>query len=68
MITAGLFLHLSGKIMAAEDISAVAKIDSFLVIGSDEGVGEAGNENYIQLLQEEEDGSYRAKNNILLLD
>ncbi|MCI5223114.1 MAG: DUF3616 domain-containing protein [Candidatus Electrothrix sp. AR4] len=53
--------------MAVEDISAVAKIDPFLVIGSDEGVGAAGNENYIQLLKKkDDDGGYILHNNILL--
>ena len=56
------------NIMAGEDVSAVAKIGPFIVIGSDEGVGEDENKNYIQLLKKGEDNSYAVHNNIFLFD
>lgn len=58
-------IKLPNNIMAATDISAIAKLDSFLVIGSDEGGGEDGNKNYIQLLSKNLE-NYQIHNNILL--
>ena len=62
----GSSVKLPDDIKAAEDVSAIAKIGSLLVIGADEGVGEGENENYIQLLKKDTDGSYKVHNNILL--
>jgi len=58
------FIKLPDGIIAAEDISAITKINSFLVIGSDEGDGE--NKNYIQLLKKRTDEGYEVHSNILL--
>jgi hypothetical protein len=65
-IELGPFVRISGKILAGSDISAVAMVSSFLVIGSDEAVGIDSNENYIQLLRKTENG-YAVHKNILLL-
>ncbi len=56
----------SGEIIASEDVSAIAKIGSFLVIGSDEGGGEDENENFIQLLKNVADNRYEVQRNIFL--
>ena len=60
------FVKIKGSVMAVEDISAIAKIDQFILIASDEGAGKANNENYIQLLKMNADGIYVVHNNILL--
>lgn len=62
------FVKLSKNIdiIAADDVSAIGKIHSFLVIGSDEAIGDDENENYIQLLEKGSDDSYRLRKNILL--
>jgi hypothetical protein len=65
-IEAGSFISISGKVLAVEDISAVAWTGSFLIIGADEAVGADGNENYIQLLQKTKNG-YAVHKDILLL-
>ena len=62
------FEKLPKNIMASEDVSAIAKIGSFLVIGSDEGVGKDKNENYIQLLKKGADESYEVHSNIFLFE
>ena len=59
-------LKLSGNIKAREDISAVTKVGSYLVIGVDEGVGEAENENVIQVLKEVNSNHYQVSHEILL--
>ena len=64
----GSFVKLPNDIIAAEDVSAVAKFGSLLVIGSDEGAGKSGNKNYVQLLKKNADGSYNVHNNILLFE
>ncbi|MBI1880867.1 MAG: DUF3616 domain-containing protein [Chloroflexi bacterium] len=58
-------VKLSG-VKAPKDISAIAKTGPFLVIGSDEGVGQDKNENIIQLLEEVEADHYNVSNDILL--
>ncbi|MCI5138449.1 MAG: DUF3616 domain-containing protein, partial [Candidatus Electrothrix sp. AR1] len=65
-IELGPFIWVSGEILAGSDISAVAGIRSFLIIGSDEAVGIDSNENYIQLLRKTENG-YAVHKNIFLL-
>jgi hypothetical protein len=65
-IEAGPFVNISGEVLAVEDVSAVAQVGSFLVIGSDEAVGTEGNKNYIQLLQKKGKG-YAVHEDILLL-
>jgi len=54
-----------GSIKAPEDVSAIAKVGSFLVIGSDEGVGQYEEENFIQVLKKVGD-DYKVDRNILL--
>ncbi len=60
------YVKLPDTIKAAKDVSAIAKIYSLLVIGSDEGAGKDENKNYIQLLKKGKDDSYKVHNNILL--
>ncbi len=55
-----------GSIKAPEDVSAIAKVGSFLVIGSDEGVGPDEKENFIQVLKKVGDDRYEVDRNILL--
>ncbi len=59
-------VRLRGIIIGLEDISAVARIGSFLAIGSDEAGGEDGDGNYVQLLEEDPSGGYRVANDLLL--
>jgi len=54
-----------GSIKAPEDVSAIAKVGSFLVIGSDEGVGPNEEDNFIQVLKKVGD-DYKVDRNILL--
>lgn len=44
-------MKLSGDIIASDNVSAIAKVGSFLVIGSDEVVGKKKNKNFIQVLK-----------------
>ncbi len=60
------FIKLPADIIAAEDVSAITKINSLLVIGSDEAGGENESENYIQLLTKHADEGYVLHSNILL--
>lgn len=60
-------MKLPDDIMAAEDVSAIAKIDSFFVIGSDESVGDK-DKNYIQLLKKGAGENYEVHSNILLFE
>ncbi|MFK5893054.1 MAG: DUF3616 domain-containing protein [Pseudomonadota bacterium] len=62
----GSFISLPEDILAAEDISAIAKFASFVVVGSDEASGKKGDNNYIQFLTATSDGSYMVHSNILL--
>jgi len=62
------YVSLEGQIMAAEDISAIAKKGEFLIIASDEAAGEGNHKNYIQLLKKASDGAYHVHHNILLLE
>ena len=55
-----------GEIKAREDVSSIAKVGDFLVIGADEGVGPKKNENIIQILREVEDDRYEVLHDILL--
>lgn len=57
------FVELHG-IKAPKNVSAVAQIGSFLVIGSDEGIGPE-NENLIQFL-EKKDNHYKVSHDVLL--
>jgi len=59
-------VKLSGNIKARGDISAVAKVGSYIVIGADEGVGEAEDENLIQVLKEVDSKHYEVSHNIFL--
>lgn len=47
-----------GDIKGSDDISAIGKIGKFLVIGSDESVGEDDNENYVQFLRKVGENRY----------
>lgn len=59
-------VSLSGDIMAAKDVSAVAVVGAgFIVIGADEGVGNDENENRIQVLKSKDEG-YLVHDDILL--
>ena len=60
------FIKLPADIIEAEDVSAITKIGSFLVIGSDEGSGKDKNKNYIQLLKNGANENYKIHSNILL--
>ncbi len=62
----GSYVKLPDGIIAAEDVSAIAKFNSFLVIGSDEAAGKKGDSNYIQFLSLNADKSYKVNSNILL--
>jgi len=55
------------QIVAAEDVSAIAAINDFLLIASDEAVGEKENENYVQVLRRTGANQYRVDQNILVL-
>ncbi|OIO73165.1 MAG: hypothetical protein AUJ57_04855 [Zetaproteobacteria bacterium CG1_02_53_45] len=55
-----------GEILADSDISAASLLHGMLVIGADEAVGAKANENYIQLLKQDESGNYRTVSNILV--
>lgn len=59
-------VKLSGKLKARGDISAVTKVGSYLVIGTDEGVGKAKGENLIQVLREVNPKHYEMSHDILL--
>lgn len=54
-------------IQASEDVSAIAAFKDFLVIGSDESVGEDENENYVQVLRQTGMNQYDVDHNILVL-
>ena len=55
-------------ILAPNNISAIANMGEYLIVGSDEAVGEKGNENVIQLLKRESNGQYQVTHNHLLLE
>ncbi len=55
-----------GEVKAREDVSSIAKVGNFLVVGADEGVGPKENENIIQILREVEDNRYQVLHDILL--
>lgn len=57
---------LPDKIIAPDDVSAIGKINSMLVIGSDEA--DADNKNFLQLLKKEADNSYSLHSNIFLFE
>jgi len=58
------FMRISGEILARENVSAVAKFRSFLIIGADEAADGA---NCIQLFKMNQDGSCAATDSILLM-
>jgi hypothetical protein len=58
-------VEFSGGIKEPEDISAIAQVGSFLVIGSDEAVGD---ENFIQVLKEVGPDHYEVHRDILLFE
>jgi hypothetical protein len=60
-------VKLSRGIKAREDISAIAKMGPFLVIGSDEGVGPDKNENVVQVLNQVGDNHYEVQQPDILL-
>ena len=55
-----------GDVKAPEDISAIGKLGSLLVIGADEAVGEDENRNIIQFMKQEGDNSYKVSKDLLL--
>jgi hypothetical protein len=57
-------MRISGEILAQENVSAVARFRSFLIIGADEAADRA---NCIQLLAMNQDGSCAATGSILLM-
>ncbi|MGR0480494.1 MAG: DUF3616 domain-containing protein [Candidatus Electronema sp. V4] len=61
------FISISGDILALDNVSAVAKFRSFLIIGADEGTGKEKDENRIQLLKMNADGSCAVADSILLM-
>jgi len=62
----GSHIKISGDVMEAEDISAVAGIYSFIAIGSDES--DSDDKNYIQLLKKDPHGAYAVFKNIFLFE
>ncbi len=63
----GCFIRISGDILARENVSAVTRFRSFLIIGADEGADGGKDENRIQLLKMNSDGSCAAADSILLM-
>lgn len=61
------FISISGSVIELENVSAVARFRSFLIIGSDEGTGKEKDENRIQLLKMNADGSCSVADSILLM-
>ncbi len=61
------FISISGEIPALEHVSAVEQFRSFLIIGADEGTGKEKDENRIQLLKMNNDGSCAVADSILLM-
>lgn len=61
------FISISGSVIELENVSAVARFRSFLIIGSDEGTGKEKDENRIQLLTMNADGSCTVADSILLM-
>lgn len=61
------FISISGSVIELENVSAVARFRSFLIIGSDEGTGKEKDENRIQLLKMNADGSCTVADSILLM-
>ena len=61
-------VKLPDGILEAEDVSAIARFGSFLVVGSDEDVGKDDHKNYIQLLKKGVDDCYEVHSNILLFE
>jgi len=64
----GATIEFKGAIIAPEDISAVAKVHEFLVIGSDEAVGTKENKNYIQLFKPEQENRFIHVDDILVFE
>ena len=56
-----------GEIRAPEDISAIAKVGSFLLIASDEAAGMDRSENYLQVLKQVGFNRYAVHQDILLV-
>jgi hypothetical protein len=57
-----------GAIKGPEDISGIANVGPFLVIGSDEGAGPNENENQIQALKKTSKNHYEVQSDIHLFD
>lgn len=56
----------NGCIKAAKDLSAIGRIGSHLIVGSDEGTGPDEDVNIIQLLSKRADDQYVVTNDIIL--
>lgn len=61
-------MKLPNDIFACEDVSAIAKFGSFLVIGSDENSGDGSHKNYIQFLKKDAAGNYLVHSNSYLFE
>jgi len=53
----------AGEVIAVEDISAIAKMNDFIIIAADEAVD---GKNYLQFLRQNQAGTYVVDHNILL--
>ncbi len=58
----------AGTIIAAEDVSAIAKVRGFLVVGADEAIGSGKNRNFIQVLEPAGENRYTQHQDILLFE
>lgn len=61
-------VELMGEIEASDDVSAIAKVGEFLVIGADEAVGPKKNENVIQVLKPDGAGGYEVQDTITIFE